>query len=200
MLLRSIEQRHPDMICSILLLDAAGTRLWYGAQTSLPEFYTSATDGLTVGEGMAASGTTAFRGERVVIEDIMQHPYFENFRAVARQADLRSCWSEPIFDHNRRLLGTFVIYHRQPNLPDERELVLIESSAQIAALAIVCTRAERELHIAAAAFETHEGTLITDGNKVALRINQAYTRITGYSSEDIVGTTPPSTSTPVYRA
>src|SRR3990167_3040169 len=34
MLLRSIEQRHPDMICSILLLDAAGTRLWYGAQTS----------------------------------------------------------------------------------------------------------------------------------------------------------------------
>lgn len=42
----------------------------------------------------------------------------------------------------------------------------------------------------AIAFETQEGRLITDGNKVILKVNQAFTRITGYSVQDAVGRTP----------
>lgn len=51
-------------------------------------------------------------------------------------------------------------------------------------------KASEQLLIAAAAFEAQEGMLITDANKVVLRINKAFTAITGYSAEDIVGKTP----------
>lgn len=47
-----------------------------------------------------------------------------------------------------------------------------------------------EMCLAATAFETQEGILITDANKAILRSNQAFTRITGYSAEEILGTTP----------
>ena len=32
--------------------------------------------------------------------------------------------------------------------------------------------------------------MVTDSNKALLRINQAFTRITGYSHEDVIGTIP----------
>ena len=50
--------------------------------------------------------------------------------------------------------------------------------------------AEAELRIAATAFESQQGMLITDANSVILRVNHAFTTITGYTAEEIVGQTP----------
>ena len=44
-----------------------------------------------------------------------------------------------------------------------------------------------ELHIAAIAFESQEGMIITDANSIILKINQSFTRITGYTAEEAVG-------------
>ncbi len=48
----------------------------------------------------------------------------------------------------------------------------------------------RELSIAAATFESQEGVMITDTNKVIIKINHSFTEITGYTSEEAVGKTP----------
>ncbi len=47
-----------------------------------------------------------------------------------------------------------------------------------------------ELKIAAVAFETQSGMLITDKNQKILRVNKAFTKITGYSIDEVVGKTP----------
>jgi len=49
---------------------------------------------------------------------------------------------------------------------------------------------EANLRISAAAFETREGILITDKSGVVLRVNKAFTVLTGYESAEIVGATP----------
>lgn len=49
---------------------------------------------------------------------------------------------------------------------------------------------EAELRIAAVAFETQQCLIITNAAGVILRVNQAFTRDTGYSSEEAVGQTP----------
>jgi diguanylate cyclase (GGDEF)-like protein/PAS domain S-box-containing protein len=51
-------------------------------------------------------------------------------------------------------------------------------------------QAEEALRIAATAFEVQEGMVITDTEKVILRVNRAFSEITGYSAEEIVGKTP----------
>lgn len=51
-------------------------------------------------------------------------------------------------------------------------------------------QAEAELRIAAAAFESQEGILVTDADKLILRTNRAFTNITGYSAEDVIGKSP----------
>ena len=50
--------------------------------------------------------------------------------------------------------------------------------------------AEEALRIAAAAFETQDGIIVTDTHKVILRVNQAFSRITGYSTEEAINRVP----------
>jgi PAS domain S-box-containing protein len=47
-----------------------------------------------------------------------------------------------------------------------------------------------QLRIAATAFESQEAILVTDANSVIMRVNRAFTDITGYASWEIVGRTP----------
>lgn len=50
-------------------------------------------------------------------------------------------------------------------------------------------RIDSELRIAATAFESQEGMIVTDANAVILKINHSFTRITGFSPEEAVGKT-----------
>jgi diguanylate cyclase (GGDEF)-like protein/PAS domain S-box-containing protein len=47
--------------------------------------------------------------------------------------------------------------------------------------------AEDELRIAAIAFETQEGMLVTDADGIIVRVNQAFTHLTGYTAAEAVG-------------
>ena len=47
--------------------------------------------------------------------------------------------------------------------------------------------AEQQLRIAAAAFEAQEGMVVTGVDHLILRVNRAFTEITGYSAEEVVG-------------
>ncbi|OGT01471.1 MAG: hypothetical protein A2Z65_06845 [Gallionellales bacterium RIFCSPLOWO2_02_58_13] len=51
-------------------------------------------------------------------------------------------------------------------------------------------QAETELRIAATAFESQDGIMVTDAHNVILRVNRAFTGITGYTAEEAVGQTP----------
>lgn len=51
-------------------------------------------------------------------------------------------------------------------------------------------QARAEAQIAAAAFQTHLGILITDSRGSILKVNETFTRITGYSEAEIVGKNP----------
>ncbi|MDO9168806.1 MAG: EAL domain-containing protein [Methylobacter sp.] len=315
-----IETLHPAMLCSILLLDENNKQLRYGAAPSLPDFYNQAIDGTTIGDGIGSCGTAAYLGERVIVEDVQQHPYWEAYRDLARQANLQSCWSQPIKNNLGKVIGTFAVYHRLPTQPTDAEIDLINHYAGLAQLAIERSRsmlqiaeslsilratlestgeailavdlnnnwllhnqkfadlwqipdeiiaakigtkdgntellygpnqiknaetfaekvtklyatpeahsfdiiefndgkiverysipqiidhkvvgrvwsfrdvteqkqAETELRIAATAFESQEGMSITDANQIILKVNKAFTRITGYSPEEVIGQT-----------
>jgi diguanylate cyclase (GGDEF)-like protein/PAS domain S-box-containing protein len=51
-------------------------------------------------------------------------------------------------------------------------------------------KADADLRVAATAFESQEGMLITDANQVILRVNQAVSTITGYAVEELLGKHP----------
>jgi len=140
-----VEALHPGMLCSILLVDDDGKRLRHGAAPSLPDAYCRAIDGVVFGDGIGSCGTAAYRGERVIVEDIGQHPYWVDFRDLAQLAGVQSCWSQPFKNREGRVLGTFAIYHRQPTSPSANEIALIEDYASLAELAVERAQTEAAL-------------------------------------------------------
>lgn len=186
-----METINPNLMCNILLLDDDGKHLRHGAAPSFPEFFSQALDGLAIGPGVAACGTAAYTGERVIIEDIEKHPYWVPYIELARRAKLGACWSQPIRSAQGKVLGTVAIYHRQPYKPTPGDLQLIEDEAMLAALAIEQTKAEAKLQLAASVFEhAREGIMITDPTGSIIEINDTFTRITGYSRAEVLGKNP----------
>jgi diguanylate cyclase (GGDEF)-like protein/hemerythrin-like metal-binding protein/PAS domain S-box-containing protein len=51
-------------------------------------------------------------------------------------------------------------------------------------------QAEQDLRVAATAFEAQEGITITDADGLILQVNKAFTAITGYSAEEVIGRSP----------
>ncbi len=144
-LVRLIESQVPDMICTILLLDQDGVRLRNGAAPNLPAGLSDAIDGSSIGPKAGSCGTAAFRGEPVYVEDIATDPLWEDYRNVFLLRGLRACWSQPIFDQEHRVLGTFAIYFRKPARPEALHLRLIDIATHIAAVAIIHKRTEEKL-------------------------------------------------------
>lgn len=138
-----IEAMHPDKLCSILLLDASGTHIVRCIAPSLPSFYNHAFDGMAV--GTSSCGMAAFTGERVVVENIATHPFWEPFKTLAAQAELGAFWSQPIHSGADRVLGAFGIYHRKEHHPSDADIALIEQTARLVSISIEKSEAEEQI-------------------------------------------------------
>ena len=182
------EQHNPGTLCSILLLDSAGQHLHDGAAPSLPEEYNRAIDGIAIGPHVGCCGTAAALGVRVIIDDILTHPDWKAYAELAGRHNLKSCWSEPIFDSHGKVLGTFAIYHRVSCNPDDEEIRRIESAGRLAGVAIERGRLQDELLLASMVYQNSgEAMVVTDENDHVVAINPAFTQITGFSAEEVVG-------------
>ncbi len=190
-MVRNVEAINPAMLCSILLLDEEGLHLRHGAAPSLPDFYTQALDGSRIGPRVGSCGAAAFTAKRVIVDNIATHPWWVPFAALAREANLAACWSQPIVSAQGQVLGTFAIYHRQPSTPTAQDIQLIEDEARLASVVIEKVRAEERLQLSARVF-THarEGIVVTDAQQRIVEVNAMFTQITGYSREEALGQNP----------
>lgn len=145
-LVRIVEEQAPEMLGSILLLDADGVHLRHGAAPRLPKRYTRAIDGVAIGENVGSCGAAAFRREPVIVEDIAADPLWKDYRELALANELRACWSTPIFDAQGQVLGTFAMYFGAPARPSEHHLTLIAMATHIAAIAITKSLEGTKLH------------------------------------------------------
>ena len=121
---------------SILLLDADGKHLRNGAAPSLPKAYTEIIDGLEIGACAGSCGTAAYLGAAVFVSDIATDPHWADYKDIALPHGFRACWSIPILGRDRKVLGTFAMYHREPREPTVGDLMLVDLITQTAALVI----------------------------------------------------------------
>jgi len=138
-----VEEQLPDVISSVLLLD--GNRLRHGGAPSLPKSYNGAIDGLVIGPSEGSCGTAAYRGEPVIVSDIATDPLWAKYRDLALSHSLRACWSTPIFSSEKKVLGTFAMYYREPRSPTSEDFGLIELATHLMRIAIERDRAEQAL-------------------------------------------------------
>ncbi len=83
-------------------------------------------------------------------------------------------------------MGLLMLSGRTLRMEEEvknRTLELKRSNASLA-------ESESQLRLAATTFETHEGIMITDSAGNILRVNHAFSEITGFSADEVIGRNP----------
>ena len=144
-LVEVVEMSQPAIKGSVLLLDPATGQLRFGAGPSLPEAYSRAIHGIKIGPAVGSCGTAAHEKRLVIVSDIQTDPLWNDYRDLAAQYNLRACWSQPIFNDDGAVLGTFALYYSEPRSLALDEIELIQTAAHIAGIAIAHKQAQLEL-------------------------------------------------------
>jgi diguanylate cyclase (GGDEF)-like protein/PAS domain S-box-containing protein len=135
-LILMIETHLPGSRGSIFLLTDDGKRLLSGVAPGLDPHYVAALEGFPIGPKNGSCGTAAFRGEPVLVADILVDPLWEDYVEFVRPFGYRACWATPIFASDGRVIGTFALYSNTAGLPTEPVRELISMAVHLAGIAI----------------------------------------------------------------
>jgi diguanylate cyclase (GGDEF)-like protein/PAS domain S-box-containing protein len=134
-LCRRVEQLAPDVVCSILHVDADGLIHPLGGP-SLPADYSASLDGVAIGPEVGSCGSAAYLGEPILATDIDADPRWQPFKSGPLAAGLRACWSTPIKAKDGRVIGSFAFYFREVRAPSCWHQQIVEACVHLGSLAI----------------------------------------------------------------
>jgi len=140
LLCREVERIAPEVVASVLALDADGC-LRTLAAPSLPAATVEAIDGFPAGPCTGCCGTAAWSGEVVVCPDIASDPLWVGFTQLVLPHGLLACWSSPIKAKDGTVIGTFAFYYRERRGPSPFHERLVKLSVHLCTLLL-----EREIN------------------------------------------------------
>ncbi len=102
----------------------------------------------------------------------------------------------PVIRNN--LVVAIIGVGNKPKSYTEDDVDLVSQFADMAMDLVDAKRADEQLRQAAAVFEnTQEGMMVTDANDTIVRVNRAFTDLTGYSAEEALGQKPSLLTSPL---
>lgn len=144
-LLLNYQAIHPNYYGAISLLEEDGEHLTLQSAPSMPKTYNSALKRVAIGPKVGSCGTAAFIKKPVIVSNIGSDKLWEDYKDLASQYNLKSCWSLPILSKQNKVLGTFAIYSKSINTPSLDEVRELNFAVSLANIAIEKFRASEEI-------------------------------------------------------
>lgn len=95
-------------------------------------------------------------------------------------------YAQPLLDRHGQILGHLaLLFPSQTQAANLGAALTIFSVRMVAELERL--QSDAQLRLSAVAFETHEGIIITDPDFKILRVNHAFSQITGFDSQRVIG-------------
>jgi diguanylate cyclase (GGDEF)-like protein/PAS domain S-box-containing protein len=131
----------------------------------------------------------AIREGRMQIRDIESDPYFAPWRQKAAAHGLRSAIALPLSAHGD-VLGALTIFSTKPHAFDAEVNDEMGSFANEIALSILAGLGQQKIELQRVALEAAANAIvITDADAVIEWVNPAFTALTGWTAEEVIGDT-----------
>ncbi|QDT45210.1 Phytochrome-like protein cph2 [Gimesia alba] len=145
LLCQIVEEQVSEIRCSVMLIEEDTGRLQVCAAPNLSEKLQRALNNLEVKPCAGTNFTSTDVRETVVMNDLTSDPLWGDFHNLALADGLRAYWSQPIIESEGKVLGAFCMLCEEPRGPLTDEATLLESSAQMAGVAIERKQLEQKL-------------------------------------------------------
>ncbi len=147
--------------------------------------------------GSGPSGIAVREGHPVYCHDAEKDTMTEPWRELACQAGWKSVLSLPLYK-NGKAIGVFVVYADKAHTIDHEHRTLLVKMAEDISFSLrnfdrekARNQAERQLKIGFNVFEhSMEGFVFTDSENKIILANPAFTKITGFENEEVIGKSP----------
>lgn len=139
-----VEAIAPDIVSSVLHVDAEGRLHPFGGP-SLPPAFSRSLEGIAIGPDVGSCGAAAFYGASVLVNDIATDPRWLPYNTLPLEAGLRACWSTPIKAKDGRVIGAFAFYFREVRGPTLWHQAIVDACVHLCALAIERHEARSEI-------------------------------------------------------
>jgi PAS domain S-box-containing protein len=184
-LVRVIETQSDGMVGAVLQKEGGLLRLVVAP--SLTEAHRRSIETIEIADGGSGSAAAAFKLEPVFIGDIATDcPASEHTRLLLGLG-LRAWWSAPILDGKQRLIGAFILYHRQAGLPSASQRQLIDIATHTTSVAMSRHRDEAALKLSD--FSVNQASTptfwVTQDSRIR-RVNRAACEMTGHSESELL--------------
>ncbi len=197
-LCRMAEALVPKAVASIMLLDEARDHLDVLAAPNVAVEGVQALNGLRPGPGAGSCGNVIYRQEAVFVTNTLTDPRWQDIRLLARNLGLGACWSVPVRAAGDAVVGTFALSSFEERAPTTFHRRLLAIGAHVVGIVLQREAQEAQLRenrqrllLAAVTFDqAAEGIVITDRHNRVLEVNRAFSEISGYAPEEIIGRDP----------
>jgi diguanylate cyclase (GGDEF)-like protein/PAS domain S-box-containing protein len=148
-------------------------------------------------EGKSITGTAFRDSKTIIVNDFFNNPLTKPWQDNAKKLGWASVAAFPIF-RNAQPFAVLTVCHELVGAFDDETITLLEEMVMDLSFALdnfdreeQRKNAEESLRLAASVYATsNEAILITDQNNVIVGVNPAFTKITGYQTEEVIGYTP----------
>ena len=189
--IQMLETELPDTACAILQVSRDGKNLLLGSAPSLPVAFQNALQVIEIGANPGPISLAAANGERTVIENLQTQTHSPEFIKVALQANFASCWVEPVLSSGNTVLGVLSVYGKKTGAPNPEQLNHLEQAGKLISITLERKKDEDALRLSSSVFRTStDAILITDEKNHIIAVNPAFTRITQYSLQEVLGKDP----------
>jgi PAS domain S-box-containing protein len=183
-----VEAECGDVRSSVSFIDPE-LRIRTASSPNLSPRYKTVTDGVPIHRYIGPCGLAAYQKQQIISENIeTDKRWSSEFRTLARDLDLKACWSTPVRDSHGRVIATFALYALKPGAPTPRHLKFIDLATRLAGIAIERQLREDRLHLYADIIaRSAEAIRILDLNGNIIEQNAAHRLLFNIPDEHLLG-------------
>ncbi|GAA4772022.1 MULTISPECIES: PAS domain-containing protein [Flavobacterium] len=132
--IKKLESFFPDIKASVMRIK--DNTLENLASPFLPQEYIRSIEGVMIGDNVGSCGTSAQLKEQVIVTDVLNDERWRQFKSLAREHNIKACWSYPIFNSSGAVIATFANYPATNRMPNALEEHVIERSRRLISIFI----------------------------------------------------------------
>lgn len=131
-----VQMRGPQTRAGIFIFEPTGLMLKFGAAAGLEQAYTTRIDNFVIGANRPSCAKAAFVGQDIIVGDVANDAAWAPYLSLAKEFDIRACWSFLLKGSRGQVLGTLALYHHVPCEPAGAEYEQARYFAKIASYVI----------------------------------------------------------------
>jgi len=186
----------PNAMASIMLLNKESGFMSVLSAPSAPKIAHDALSNLKPGPCGGSCGNAVFENKAQYVEDTFNDGRWSNLRQLALDFNLCACWSMPVRNENKEVIGTFALSSFEHRSPAPFHKKLLETAAHIVNIVLKNRDNEKRIKLFSTALHNAaEGILITNEKNQIVEVNQAFESIYGLKEKDVIGLNPKVMST-----